>query len=51
MEEQHLSEVDNNRKKLLDDAIENATKENAAWQAAENAEIERIRNLIDELHI
>jgi hypothetical protein len=42
-----LSEV-NNKKKLLDDAKENATKENAAWQAAEN-EIERIRNLIDEL--
>ena len=37
-----LSEV-NNKKKLLDDA-----KENAAWQAAEN-EIERIQNLIDEL--
>ena len=43
-----LSEV-NNKKKLLDDAKENATKENAAWQAAEN-EIERIRNLIDELN-
>ncbi len=42
-----LSEV-NNKKKLLDDAKENATKENAAWQAAEN-EIERIQNLIDEL--
>ena len=42
-----LSEV-NNKKKLLDDAKENATKENAAWQAAEN-EIERIKNLIDEL--
>ena len=42
-----LKEV-NNKKKLLDDAIENATKENAAWQAAD-AEIERIRNLIDEL--
>jgi hypothetical protein len=42
-----LSEV-NNKKKLLDDAKENATKENAAWQASEN-EIERIRNLIDEL--
>ena len=42
-----LKEVDN-KKKLLDDAIENATKENAAWQAAD-AEIERIRNLIDEL--
>ena len=42
-----LSEV-NNKKKLLDDAKENATKENAARQAAEN-EIERIRNLIDEL--
>ncbi len=42
-----LIEVDN-KKKLLDDAIENATKENAAWQAAD-AEIERIRNLIDEL--
>ncbi len=42
-----LSEV-NNKKKLLDDAKENATNENAAWQAAEN-EIERIRNLIDEL--
>ena len=33
---------------MLDDAKENATKENAAWQAAET-EIERIRNLIDEL--
>lgn len=43
-----LSEV-NNKKKLLDDAKENATKENAAWQAAEN-EIERIQNLIDELN-
>ena len=42
-----LSEV-NNKKKLLDDAKENATKENAAWKAAEN-EIERIQNLIDEL--
>ena len=42
-----LSEV-NNKKKLLDDAKENATKENAAWQAAEN-EIERIQNLIAEL--
>ena len=42
-----LSEV-NNKKKLLDDAKENATKENIAWQAAET-EIERIRNLIDEL--
>ena len=42
-----LKEVDN-KKKLLDDAKENATKENAAWQAAET-EIERIRNLIDEL--
>ena len=42
-----LSEV-NNKKKLLDDAKENATKENTAWQAAET-EIERIRNLIDEL--
>ena len=42
-----LSEV-NNKKKLLDDAKENATKEKAAWQAAEN-EIERIQNLIDEL--
>ena len=42
-----LSEV-NNKKKLLDDAKENATKENAAWQAAEN-EIERIQNLIEEL--
>ena len=42
-----LSEV-NNKKKLLDDAKENATKENAAWQAAES-EIERIQNLIDEL--
>ena len=42
-----ISEV-NNKKKLLDDAKENATKENAAWQAAEN-EIERIQNLIDEL--
>ena len=38
----------NNKKKLLDDAKENATKENIAWQAAET-EIERIRNLIDEL--
>ena len=42
-----LSEV-NNKKKLLDDAKENAIKENTAWQAAET-EIERIRNLIDEL--
>ena len=42
-----LKEVEN-KKKLLDDAKENAIKENAAWQAAD-AEIERIRNLIDEL--
>ena len=42
-----LSEV-NNKKKLLDDTKENATNENAAWQAAES-EIERIKNLIDEL--
>ena len=34
-----LKEVDN-KKKLLDDAIENATKENAAWQAAD-AEISK----------
>ena len=42
-----LAEV-NNKKKLLDDAKENAIKENAAWQAAD-AEIDRIRDLIDEL--
>ena len=42
-----LTEV-NNKKKLLDDAKEDATEENAAWQAAD-AEIEKIRNLIDEL--
>ena len=42
-----LTEV-NNKKKLLDDAKENATEENAAWQAAD-AEINRIRDLIDEL--
>src|SRR6056300_868424 len=30
-----LAEV-NNKKKILDDAIENSTKENAAWQAATN---------------
>ena len=38
-----LKEVDN-KKKLLDDAKENATKENAAWQAAET-EIERINTI------